>query len=160
MGGTIIPSSVYGRGTTIKVVLDQKIADMDDALDKYESVYDKKSILLVDDNVSSGKIFTKMLKDTNIELSIVTSGKECLDKIRNKDKYDLILLDEDMEPLDGITVMRKLKEIRTFNTKTILLTKNNDYEYNDDYLEYGFDGYLLKPIDKDKLFELIDKYLK
>ena len=160
MGGTIIPSSVYGRGTTIKVVLDQKIADMDDALDKYESVYDKKSILLVDDNVSSGKIFTKMLKDTNIELSIVTSGKECLDKIRNKDKYDLILLDEDMEPLDGITVMRKLKEIRTFNTKTILLTKNNDYEYNDDYLEYGFDGYLLIPIDKDKLFELIDKYLK
>ena len=160
MGGTIIPSSVYGRGTTIKVVLDQKIADMDDALDKYESVYDKKSILIVDDNVSSGKIFTKMLKDTNIELSIVTSGKECLDKIRNKDKYDLILLDEDMEPLDGITVMRKLKEIRTFNTKTILLTKNNDYEYNDDYLEYGFDGYLLKPIDKDKLFELIDKYLK
>ena len=160
MGGTIIPSSVYGRGTTIKVVLDQKIADMDDALDKYESVYDKKSILLVDDNVSSGKIFTKMLKDTNIELSIVTSGKECLVKIRNKDKYDLILLDEDMEPLDGITVMRKLKEIRTFNTKTILLTKNNDYEYNDDYLEYGFDGYLLKPIDKDKLFELIDKYLK
>lgn len=160
MGGTIIPSSVYGRGTTIKVVLDQKIADMDDALDKYESVYDKKSILLVDGNVSSGKIFTKMLKDTNIELSIVTSGKECLDKIRNKDKYDLILLDEDMEPLDGITVMRKLKEIRTFNTKTILLTKNNDYEYNDDYLEYGFDGYLLKPIDKDKLFELIDKYLK
>lgn len=160
MGGTIIPSSVYGRGTTIKVVLDQKIADIDDALDKYESVYDKKSILLVDDNVSSGKIFTKMLKDTNIELNIVTSGKECLDKIRNKDKYDLILLDEDMEPLDGITVMRKLKEIRTFNTKTILLTKNNDYEYNDDYLEYGFDGYLLKPIDKDKLFELIDKYLK
>ncbi len=160
MGGTIIPSSVYGRGTTIKVVLDQKIADMGDALDKYESVYDKKSILLVDDNVSSGKIFTKMLKDTNIELSIVTSGKECLDKIRNKDKYDLILIDEDMEPLDGITVMKKLRMIRTFNTKTILLTKNNDYEYNDDYLEYGFDGYLLKPIDKDKLFEIIDKYLK
>ena len=160
MGGTIIPSSVYGRGTTIKVVLDQKIAESDDTLNKYESVYDKKSILLVDDNASSGKIFTKMLKDTDIILNIVTSGKECLDKIRNKDKYDLILLDEDMEPLDGITVMKKLKEIRTFNTKTILLTKNNDYEYNDDYLKYGFDGYLLKPIDKDKLFEVIDKYLK
>lgn len=160
MGGTIIPSSVYGRGTTIKVVLDQKIADMDDTLNKYESVYDKKSILLVDDNASSGKIFTKMLKDTDIILNIVTSGKECLDKIRDKDKYDLILLDEDMEPLDGITVMKKLRMIRTFNTKTILLTKNNDYEYNDDYLKYGFDGYLLKPIDKDKLFEVIDKYLK
>lgn len=160
MGGTIIPSSVYGRGTTIKVVLDQKIAEGDETLNKYDSVYDKKNILLVDDNTSSGKIFTKMLKDTDIVLNIVTSGKECLDRIRNKDKYDLILIDEDMEPLDGITVMRKLKEIRSFNTKCILLTKNNDYEYNDDYLKYGFDGYLLKPIDKDKLFVVIDKYLK
>ena len=72
----------------------------------------------------------------------------------------MILLDEDMEPLDGITVMRKLKEIRTFNTKTILLTKNNDYEYNDSYLDFGFKDYLLKPIKKDCLFKIIDKYLK
>ena len=35
-----------------------------------------------------------------------------------------------------------------------------DYEYNEEYLKYGFSGYLLKPINKDKLFEIIDKYLK
>lgn len=159
MGGTIIPSSVYGKGTTIKIVLDQKIGESQDKLDKYETVYDKKKLLLVDDNSSSGKIFTKMLKDTNITLDIVTTGKEALDKIRNKDKYDLILLDEDMEPLDGLTVMKKLKEIRTFNTTTILLTKNNDYEYNEEHLKYGFNDYLLKPIEKDKLFNTINKYL-
>ena len=50
--------------------------------------------------------------------------------------------------------------VNTLGLSEEMYAENNDYEYNDDYLEYGFDGYLLKPIDKDKLFELIDKYLK
>lgn len=156
MGGTIIANSVYLQGTKMKVVLDQKIAREDSKLDKYEKVLDKKKILLVDDSDASAKIISKMLSDTNVILDIVTTGKEALDKIRNKDKYDLILLDEEMQPLDGITVMKKLKDIRNFNIKVILLTRNNNYEYNDEYLKYGFSNYLLKPIEKDKLFELIN----
>lgn len=161
MGGTIIPSSVYDKGTTIKVVLDQKVASTDtNGLNKYEELYDEKKILLVDDNESSTKIISKMLGGTNIKLDTVSLGSECLAKIRNKEKYDLILLDEDMKPLDGITVMKKLQSIRSFNTKVILLTHNNDYEYNDDYQKYGFSDYILKPIAKDKLLEKIDKCLK
>ena len=161
MGGTIIPSSIYGTGTTMKIVLDQKVAkESDEKLDKYEEVYDKKKILLVDDNISTEKIVSKLLKDTNIELDYVSLGKEALDKIRGKEKYDLILLDEVMDPLDGVTVMKKFKDIRNFKTNVILLTRNNEYEYNEEYLTYGFSGYLLKPISKDKLFEIIDKYLK
>ena len=161
MGGTIIPSSIYGMGTTMKIVLDQKVAkEADEKLDKYEEVYDKKKILLVDDNISTEKIVSKLLKDTNIELDYVSLGKEALDKIRGKEKYDLILLDEVMDPLDGVTVMKKFKDIRNFKTNVILLTRNNEYEYNEEYLKYGFSGYLLKPISKDKLFEIIDKYLK
>lgn len=160
MGGTIIASSNYNEGTTMKIVLDQKLGESDnEKLTKYENTYDKKRILLVDDNVSTNKIISKLLKDTNIELDYVSLGKEALDKIRNKEKYDLILLDEVMDPLDGKTVMKKFKDIRDFNTKVILLTRNNEYEYNEEYLKYGFDGYLLKPINKDKLLEIIDKYL-
>lgn len=160
MGGTIIASSNYNEGTTMKIVLDQKLGESDnEKLTKYENTYDKKRILLVDDNVSTNKIISKLLKDTNIELDYVSLGKEALDKIRNKEKYDLILLDEVMNPLDGKTVMKKFKDIRNFNTKVILLTRNNEYEYNEEYLKYGFDGYLLKPINKDKLLEIIDKYL-
>ena len=160
MNGTIIPNSVYDKGTTIKVVLDQKMVDIDTSgLNKYEKVYDKKKILLVDDNESSVKIISKLLDGTNIILDTVSLGSECLDKIRNKEKYDLILLDEEMKPLDGITVMRKLKSIRTFNTNVILLTRNNNHEYDESYLKYGFVDYILKPIDKDKLLEKISKYV-
>ena len=161
MGGTIIPSSIYGTGTTMKIVLDQKVAkESDEKLDKYEEVYDKKKILLVDDNISTEKIISKLIKGTNIKLDYVSLGKEALDKIRGKEKYDLILLDEVMDPLDGVTIMKKFKDIRNFKTNVILLTRNNEYEYNEEYLTYGFSGYLLKPISKDKLFEIIDKYLK
>ena len=161
MGGTIIPSSNYGNGTTMKIVLDQKIVEeANEKYNKYESFYDEKKILLVDDNISTEKIISKLLRDTNIKLDYVSLGKEALDKIRGKEKYDLILLDEVMDPLDGVTVMKKFKDIRNFKTNVILLTRNNEYEYNEEFLKYGFSGYLLKPISKDKLFEIIDKYLK
>ena len=161
MGGTIIPSSNYGNGTTMKIVLDQKIVEeANEKYNKYESFYDEKKILLVDDNISTEKIISKLLRDTNIKLDYVGLGKEALDKIRGKEKYDLILLDEVMDPLDGVTVMKKFKDIRNFKTNVILLTRNNEYEYNEEYLKYGFSGYLLKPISKDKLFEIIDKCLK
>ncbi len=161
MGGTIIPSSNYGNGTTMKIVLDQKIVEeANEKYTKYESAYDEKKILLVDDNISTEKIISKLIRDTNIKLDYVSLGKEALDKIRGKEKYDLILLDEVMDPLDGVTVMKKFKDIRNFKTNVILLTRNNEYEYNEEYLKYGFSGYLLKPISKDKLFEIIDKYLK
>ena len=161
MGGTIIPSSNYGNGTTMKIVLDQKIVEeANEKYTKYESFYDEKKILLVDDNISTEKIISKLIRDTNIKLDYVSLGKEALDKIRGKEKYDLILLDEVMDPLDGVTVMKKFKDIRNFKTNVILLTRNNEYEYNEEYLKYGFSGYLLKPISKDKLFEIIDKYLK
>lgn len=160
MGGTIIPSSVYGKGTVMKVILDQKVAEYDGTLTKYESLYDKKKVLLVDDSEASIKIISKHIKDSNIILDVVTSGKECLDKIREKEKFDLILMDEEMEPLDGITVMKKLLDIRTFNIPVILLTKNNDYEYNEEYLKYGFKDYILKPTQKEDFFNKIDKYLK
>ena len=106
MGGTIIPSSNYGNGTTMKIVLDQKIVEeANEKYNKYESFYDEKKILLVDDNISTEKIISKLIRDTNIKLDYVSLGKEALDKIRGKEKYDLILLDEVMDPLDGVTVM-------------------------------------------------------
>ena len=157
MGGTLIVNSIYGKGTKIKIVLDQKVEKIDSKLDKYVQIYDKKKLLLVDDSDASCKIISKMLDDTNVVLDIVKSGKEALDKIRSKEKYDLILLDEDMHPLNGIEVMNKFMEIKNFNIDVVLLTRNNNYEYNEDYLKYGFSNYLLKPIDKEKLFEVISK---
>lgn len=160
MNGAIIPNSIYNNGTTMKIVLDQRYKERQDNLDKYEDIIDKKRVLLIDDNENSEKLFKKILNNTNIEIVRVKLGKEGLDKIRNKEKYDLILLDEEMSPLDGHEVMRKLKQIVGFNTKVILLTKTNKYDYDDEYKEEGFIDYLIKSSKKELIKNKINKYLK
>ena len=160
MNGTIVPSSSYGSGTTIKIILDQKYDTIDTDINKYDNIYDKKKILLIDDSPSSEKLFNKILSGTNIELTSVKLGKEGLEKIRNKEKYDLILLDEELEPQNGHIIMRKLLEIRNFNIKVILLTKDNKYDYDDSYLQEGFTDYIIKSSDKEEMLNKINKYLK
>ena len=160
MNGTIVPSSNYGSGTTMKIILDQKYDLANTNLDKYDNIYDKKKILLIDDSPSSEKLFNKILNETNIELTSTKSGKEGLERIRNKEKYDLILLDEDLEPQNGHLIMRKLLEIRNFNTKVILLTKDNKYDYDEEYLQEGFADYIIKSSDKEEILNKINKYLK
>ena len=159
MNGTIVPSSSYGSGTTIKIILDQKYDTIDTDINKYDNIYDKKKVLLIDDSPSSEKLFNKILSETNIELTSVKLGKEGLEKIRNKEKYDLILLDEELEPQNGHIIMRKLLEIRNFNTKVILLTKDNKYDYDDSYLQEGFTDYIIKSSDKEEILNKMNKYL-
>ena len=160
MNGTIVPSSSYGSGTTMKIILDQKYDTIDTDINKYDNIYDKKKVLLIDDSPSSEKLFNKILSGTNIELTSVKLGKEGLEKIRSKEKYDLILLDEELEPQNGHIIMRKLLEIRNFNTKVILLTKDNKYDYDDSYLQEGFTDYIIKSSDKEEMLNKINKYLK
>ena len=160
MNGTIVPSSSYGSGTTMKIILDQKYDTIDTDINKYNNIYDKKKVLLIDDSPSSEKLFNKILSETNIKLTSVKLGKEGLEKIRNKEKYDLILLDEELEPQNGHIIMRKLLEIRNFNIKVILLTKDNKYDYDDSYLQEGFTDYIIKSSDKEEMLNKINKYLK
>ena len=160
MNGTMLISSDYGVGTKVKVILDQKIGETEETeVSKYESVFDNIDILSVDDSESGLKIIEKLLKGTNIKLDLASTGKECLDKIKIG-KYDLILLDEDLSQISGPELMQKIKEIRNFKTPVILLTKDNSYEYNEEYLKIGFVDYILKPIKKEELLAKINKYTK
>ena len=160
MNGTMLISSDYGIGTKVKVIIDQKIGETEETeVSKYESTFDNISILSVDDSESGLKIIEKLLKGTNVKLDLATTGKECLDKIKIG-KYDLILLDEALTQISGAELMQKIKEIRNFNTPVILLTKDNSYEYNEEFLKIGFVDYILKPLKKEELIEKINKYTK
>ena len=160
MNGTMIISSDYGYGTKVKVIIDQKMeTDTNSEVAKYEGTFDNISVLAIDDSESGLKIIEKLLKGTEIKLDLASTGKESIDKVKIN-KYDLILLDEDLSQISGMELMTKLKEIRNFKTPVILLTKDNSYEYNEEYTNAGFTSYILKPLKKDKLLELIDKYTK
>ena len=134
MNGTMIISSNYGFGTKVKFVLDQKIDNSGNVqLSKYEEVYDNIKLLVVDDNDSAIKIIDKIIKGSNVKMDFATNGKECLDKIKLYDKYDIILLDEQLTQISALDFIKKIKNVRNFDIPIILLTKDNSYEYNDEY---------------------------
>lgn len=160
MNGTMIISSDYGKGTKIKIILDQKIELIEnEEVSKYKKIFDNVEILVIDDSDSGHKIIDKLLKDTNIKIDKAINGKESINKIK-LNKYDVILLDEELSQISGAELIKKIKEIRNFNTPIILLTKDNSYEYNEEYLKLGFNDYILKPLKKDNLLDIINKYAK
>ena len=158
MGGNLLISSEYNKGTIVTIILDQKIYTNNK--DNYDNYVNNKKILIIDDNNSSIKLISKILDKHNILYDSSNLGKEALDRIRKGDKYDLILLDEDMPYINGISVMNKLNKIKGFDTKVILLTKNSNIIYDDIYKDSGFSDYIIKPIDKGDLMNKINKYLK
>ena len=158
MGGNLLISSEYNKGTIVTIILDQKIYTNNK--DNYDNYVNNKKILIIDDNNSSIKLISKILDKHNILYDSSNLGKEALDRIRKGDKYDLILLDEDMPYMNGINVMNKFSKIKGFDTKVILLTKNSNIIYDDIYKDSGFSDYIIKPIDKDDLMYKVNKYLK
>ena len=158
MGGNLLISSEYNKGTTVTIILDQKIV-IDNDKDNYDSYVNNKKILIVDDDNSNIKLIGKILDKHNILYDSSTLGKKALDRIRKGDKYDLILLDEDMPYMNGISVMNKLSKIKGFDIKVILLTRNNSIKYDEVYKDSGFSDYIIKPIDKDDLVNKINKWL-
>ena len=157
LGGTLLLTSRYNEGTIVTIILDQKINITNKKEKKdYTKYLDNKKILLVDDNESSLKLINEILTKYHIKVETTNLGKKALDKIRKGSKYDLILLDEEMPYMNGEEVLKKLKEIKGFNTKVLLLTKNNNIEYTEEYKENNFDDYILKPIDKNTLIEKIN----
>lgn len=156
MGGFIILEN-----NKINIILDQKmVIDKDDSLEKYTNYLKKISILVVDENVSNQKLISKCLDDDNVELTFVSYGKECLNRIRNNEQYDLILMSDELNYMSYIETVKKLKLISGFNSILILMTRDNNVEYTGSYKKYGFDDYILKPISRNKLISLIEKYFK
>lgn len=159
MGGNLLVSSEYNKGTIATIILDQKIYTNNNK-DNYDNYVNNKKILIVDDNNSSIKLISKILEKHNILYDSSNLGKDALDRIRKGDKYDLILLDEDVPYLSWNVVMKKLKNIKGFNIPVIILTKNDGMNNIKEYKDAGITDYILKPIDKDYLMNKISKYLK
>ena len=163
MNGNIVVNSVYGEGSEFTVAIDQRLSLAKLEPEKEESVNTDldltgKKILIVDDNKLNIKVAEKILAKYNPTIDSCESGFECLEKVKIN-KYDLILLDDMMPKMRGGEVLAKLKENPNFNTPVIVLTANAINGMEEQYLSKGFNGYLAKPIEKDKLFYILNKYL-
>jgi CheY-like chemotaxis protein/HPt (histidine-containing phosphotransfer) domain-containing protein len=176
MGGTIDVESEYGKGSTFRMSLPQKIVkdvpigDFKTRLQsslKERKTYKEKftapdaRVLVVDDTPMNHVVIRELLKHTLLQIESARSGHECLEKQHSK-KYDLILLDYRMPGMDGIETLQTMKKDDTsanVDTPVIVLTANAISGARENFIREGFDDYLSKPIESDKLEETLIKYL-
>ena len=166
MNGKIVVQSVYGKGSKFTVSIDQKIV-LNPTI-KIESPTTKniemnnlnKKVLLVDDNKINLKVAERLLEGYGLEIESVLSGFLCIDKLKDGNQYDLILLDDMMPKMSGVETLAKIKEeIPNFKTPVVALTANALTGMREKYLADGFNDYLAKPINRDELNRVVNKYL-
>ena len=167
MNGKIVVQSIYGKGSKFTIAIDQRIVkkQLDKKEEKVEEVTSKaidvsgKKVLIVDDNKINLKVASRLLQGYKVITEEVDSGFSCIDKIKAKEVYDLILMDDMMPKMSGVETLQKLKEIDGFNIPVVALTANAITGMKEKYLADGFTDYLAKPIDKSELNNIISKYL-
>lgn len=167
MGGKIVVQSKYGEGSKFTVYLKQQIILMnkpkeetkEKEVSNHQSNYEGIKVLVVDDNKINIKVALKILTGMGISTDSCESGFTCLEKINNKEKYDLILLDDMMPKMSGVETLKKLRKINE-NIPVVALTANALTGMKEKYISDGFNDYLSKPIDKDELYRIIGDLIK
>lgn len=165
MGGKITVVSKYGEGSTFKFVFVQEIIKEENEISleevKEETLnYDftGKNILVVDDSKLNLRVAQNVLKTFNANVMTSTSGQECLDLCKTN-KYDIILMDIMMPLMNGIETLKRIR-IDDKKVPVIALTADAVEGMEEKYLKEGFNDYLSKPIDRNKLGIILNKYLK
>ena len=162
MGGKIVVQSRYGEGSIFTIYLTQEIRNSlyeKEEIVEEKIMFDNMKVLLVDDNKLNLKVGSKILREYNLDVTCIDSGFECINKIENKEKYDIILMDIMMPKMGGVETLKRLKNIEGFNTPVIALTADAIQGKSNKYLEVGFNGYLTKPIEHKELRKILTKYL-
>ncbi len=167
LDGKLEIESKEGEYTRVTLSFIQKIVEDNKVRERLEKnkqaeIFDLKgkNILVVDDNKINLKVTSKLLEPYNVKLTLLENAIEALDLIKENNIYDLILMDQMMPAMDGITALSKLKEIENFNTPVVVLTADAIKGRKEEYLKEGFDDYVSKPIDRKELSRVLEKFLK
>jgi len=119
-------------------------------------------IMIVEDNPANQMFMKVLMKGLALEYKIVNNGLEAVE-LYKKEKFDLILMDENMPILSGTEAtvqIRAIEQTSGEHIPIIALTANALIGDRDKFLEVGMDDYLSKPLLKKDLEKILNKYLK
>ena len=167
MNGTIIIKSKINQGTSFVISLPFEKAAMQKSttteLHQKDTVFLKgKTILITDDIEDNRFVIAETLRFFNKDIIVLEAedGQQALDLLKNN-LVDFVVMDLDMPVMNGFEALseirknKKLKHLKVIASTASLITNGED-----EFLEFGFNGYLPKPFDIDNFFLLLEKMLK
>ncbi len=166
--------STYGEGSEFSFAITQDVvkwepmgelaerfSSVSESVEDYHELFQAPDahILVVDDTEVNLVVVKNLLKQTQVVIDTVTSGKEAITLVKNN-RYDVVFIDHMMPDMDGIETLHRIKEeCETKGTFFVALTANAVSGSRERYISEGFDDYLSKPIDGRRLEEMLKNYL-
>lgn len=171
MNGKIEVESEVGVGSKFTIIIPHEISTSKENIkeeSKTEVINTNEeldipniNILAVDDNKTNLLVFKGLLKKTNAKIDTTLKGSEAIELFKSNN-YDIVFLDHMMPEMDGIEVLKKIRELekdKEKKTPVIVLTANAMEGSKEEYLAYGFNDYLSKPVNGAALKSTLKKYL-
>ena len=115
-------------------------------------------VLVAEDNKTNQMLVGILLEEFGLTYSMANDGVEAVDMF-GRDKYDLVLMDENMPNLNGSEAMRRIHSLYGYETPIVALTANAMEGDRERFIEEGMHDYVAKPIDESKLYNVIKKCL-
>jgi two-component system chemotaxis response regulator CheY len=118
-----------------------------------------KTILAVDDSGSLRQMVTFSLKSAGYDVVQAVDGQDGLDKAKQK-TVDLVLTDQNMPIMDGLTLIKNLRSLGSYqNVPILMLTTESSDEMKAKGKAAGANGWLVKPFDPKRLIEVVQKVI-
>jgi len=125
-----------------------------------DDVLKNKTILVVDDDMRNVFAIGSLLESYEVKVVVGKNGKNGIEKLKENDNIDLILMDIMMPEMDGYEAMRRIRKEKKYkNLPIIALTAKAMKEDRDKCIAAGANEYLSKPVEKDKLLSLLRVWL-
>jgi signal transduction histidine kinase/ActR/RegA family two-component response regulator len=160
LGGKITVESFYGKGSvfkfTIPLIYDPINISRDLKIDKNVRFdFGLKTILVAEDDNINYLLLKRILELKNHTVLRARNGLEAVGISSENDAIDLVFMDIKMPVLDGYEAFEKIKQFRP-ELNVIAQTAHSSAEDKERIIKAGFSGYINKPLDKEKIYELIN----
>ena len=168
MGGRITVKSEQGKGSEFTISLrfpigEAKTGQMPPAAKA--SAFTGKKLLVVEDNELNLEIASTLLKEAGFEVDTAENGKLAVEKVEaaSAGRYDLILMDIQMPEMDGYEATRRIRALPDAKKAALPIVAMTANAFEDDRknaLHAGMNGHIAKPLDIQKLFQVLSELLK
>lgn len=159
IGGYINIKSEEKKGSTFTVVIDQKIKTSEEKYyNKY--IFNNKKVMVVSDKLQTLKEINSLAGKYDIELLTGMFGDDLVNRIKENESFDLIILEDEMNPISALTTLKKIKEIKKdFKIPIIVMLKPEKQSLSKHYLEDGFKDFIKKDMLEQEIDRIIKKYI-
>ncbi len=168
MGGRITVKSEQGKGSEFTISLrfpigEAKTEQTPPAAKASASA--GKKLLVVEDNELNLEIASTLLKEAGFAVDTAENGKIAVEKVEaaSADRYDLILMDIQMPEMDGYEATRRIRALPDTKKAALPIVAMTANAFEDDRknaLRAGMNGHIAKPLDIQKLFQVLSELLK